>query len=268
MVFLCGTCSQAFSSSRGYENHVTRKHTTKLILRAHRIAARRPSSAVPCGNDIPEYLDDGEDARFDLRADSPELDVVSSDSEIVSEESEIAPSCKEPWYFDGDIEDRGVHHEQPSRPAFRNREEEWLVNWLRTGDKISESRINSLLVALRDPDMDLRKVQFTNAKNVWLAADTAARLHDSHLKTDWEEAEIVVQGPSGRSWANKTVTFHHRPILEVLRQLFGRPDLDVQLSAKHEFDHSGQRIYNEAWSGNRWIRIQVGGERQIRNVSF
>ncbi|KAI8917615.1 hypothetical protein DFJ77DRAFT_439105 [Powellomyces hirtus] len=91
---------------------------------------------------------------------------------------------------------------------------------------------------------------------VWKVVDTVAACYDAVLQTDWRQTQQEVPGPSNCSWANKTTTMHHRSALAILRQLFACNNLTMQLTPKQEYDMNGNRIYNEAWTGDRWARIQ------------
>ncbi|KAJ3152711.1 hypothetical protein HDU86_005466, partial [Geranomyces michiganensis] len=107
-----------------------------------------------------------------------------------------------------------------------------------------------------DRSLDLRKVTFKNAQEAWRRVDAVAAGYEIERQTDWQHCDIMVKGPLNRSWANKPQKFHYRPALQIITELFGRQDLDIQLKAKQEYNKSQHRLYNEPWTGIRWERMQ------------
>lgn len=207
-----------------------------------------------------EAIMDGPDTRYQLRPDA--LEVHASGDSIPGIESDGSESdaweCDEAaelWTATSPEEVAEKVKRDPFYP-FKNVEEMWFANWAQTVTKLSLPRINALLEALRNPVMDLRKITFRTGEAMWKKVDALANEQGAAA---WTETPIAVEGPKGSTYGGKTALVTHRPLVDVVKGLFQRDDLDIRLRAKKAFNDMNppERLYNEAWTGDRWSRIQV-----------
>jgi hypothetical protein len=137
---------------------------------------------------------------------------------------------------------------------FASKEDFWFAWWSRQNPSLSKSRINDFLRMLRDDTFDIRKVTFTSADKVMEKADELVK-HENIVP--WQQGSITISGSTNENLNGLTVTFLYRDVLQVIKNLFAREDLDIVLRPKQELDGDGLRIFNEPWTGDRWARYQV-----------
>jgi len=115
---------------------------------------------------------------------------------------------------------------------------------------------NMLLDRIHDPAFDFSKIKAKTSKQLMDKMDSMA--DDENIGV-WQEAEIDVSLPGEETW-QKDRTLRWTDPLEVVKRLFGRQDVHVQLVPVKEIEKLGEeehRVYTEAWTGDRWDEMQV-----------
>jgi hypothetical protein len=89
-------------------------------------------------------------------------------------------------------------------------------------------------------------------------AEMEDKLVEAEGVTPWQTAEVPVPPMDGGNASDESVLLYYRNPVDVVRKLFGREELRVVLRPQKLSD-GASRIYNEAWTGQRWARYQVRG---------
>jgi hypothetical protein len=283
MPFACSGCHKMLPTGRGRARHG--RSCDVVAFEAARKEAEL--AAHDSDEDDEEYADhapapyadqfldaSGHDSRFQLPDEEPpagsEVSDDAFDSEAPSDSDDESTVAADERAQSDQVFSIPLPIDAPGTDGVPtwNAEEEWLVTWIKKSG-ISQARVTELFAMLRTGALDLRKQRYPNARSFFAAIDKAAAAESSASSAiAWKVEKFNVDGPRQRSWANKTVAFHYRPALEVVKDLFRRDDLNIRLRAGAvETNAAGQRVLDEAWTGDRWRRIEVDDTRPQTGAS-
>jgi hypothetical protein len=277
----CQVCGQRCSSSSGLTRHIKAchqdigssraTHTTGWALPQRSDGGQERRASIETGSALEEDTAfGGEEPIFDAEEATDEPGAVPEDALAVDGSRRRTPTNGGQSLSDdaglwfgpaAPVAASAFDERERANPffPFRNREEFEFAEWTRDGQKIPDHRINKLLEMFRNPAFNTRNIGFTNANGMWTRADQLVASFAESEGMEFRLSVLKTEGPTECSWANKEVPFYHRSPLDVIRHLFGRLDLEVQLKAQREYNDNNERLYNEPWTGDRWERIQVSG---------
>lgn len=263
-------CFKVFYSQRDYNYHLTAGHIrqradlrSQILLQIAGESNAVPSSiesanllrfapevTYPSFDDRYEPLSDQDDSDSESEEEAPEAETAGNliEDANTSEEELLDPI--------GLFDDVHSDKERPDHPwhPFATKEDFWFAWWSRMTPSLSKSRINEFLRVIRDLSFSMQNITFSSAQVLDRKVDELAVIE--HI-VPWQQHSIVITGSEIERLNGETVPFFYRDTLEVVRTLFSRGDLDICLRPKREYDEGRSRVYNEAWTGERWWELQV-----------
>jgi hypothetical protein len=273
----CHHCCQSFKNEGTLTRHVRKYHPAELeaemwrhverMQRTERLAAGQGDgdlayyglSSDSDGNGRYNFIEHAEvDTRYEPRSETP--DSNSSVDVLDEADGEIHPVQSEEEFDNpiGLVRDQlhGTDCVSTNRYApFQTREDYVIAWWSHLHPRISKSRMDKLLAIVHDPNFDFKNTTFSSANSI---ANITRKMIASEAIVSWETAAVAIKWPENDEWNGYIVEFAYRNVRKLIESLLSRNNLGIVLKPHVTRDVDGNKLYNEAWTGERWTRMQVG----------